>query len=394
MTRNRLLFFALSAILVLPIVAASLLGAAARQEDGDGDSLYKYLSVFTEVLSLVRQTYVEEIDLQALVAGSLDATTDALDPFSLFVPASAVNSYLAARSVGTRHSGLLLLRQRGVTFVVAVAEGSPAAAAGIQMGDIVSRIDGRTTRLLPLWSIQEILAGTPGTRVALGLLRLGETVEAEIVLGPYEAPPVRLDERRGVRILRVSAFRPETVGEVERALAVLDEENRRQLLLDLRSVTEGEPGTAYQVAGLFAAGKLGSLNGRDGSLQEFASETPKPWSGELVVLINRATLGPAEILATILQQKAGASLVGEKSFGYAGRQELATLGNGSRLLLTTAFYAGPDGQRLTGGLEPDLPVDAFHRRFGEKDTPLNDLILERGLGLLLGEEELPAKKAA
>ena len=153
MSRGRIAFVVLSLVLVVPIVAASFVRASPTEgeapEVGE-DSLYKYLGVFTEVLSLVRQTYVDETDLNALMANALDGSTDALDPFSLYVPATEVSRYLDARRVGVQHSGLHLLKEHGVAFVIAVDQGSPAEKAGVKVGDILAELDGRDTRTMPL----------------------------------------------------------------------------------------------------------------------------------------------------------------------------------------------------------------------------------------------------
>ena len=99
MSRSRILFFFLSAVVVFPLLAATLLRAAATgQSQPEEDSFYKYLAVFSETLGLVRQAYVDEPDMDTLMAGALDGTTDALDPFSLYVPASEVSGYLQAEA--------------------------------------------------------------------------------------------------------------------------------------------------------------------------------------------------------------------------------------------------------------------------------------------------------
>src|SRR6185436_12957782 len=137
MSRSRIVFFLVSSMLVLPMLADTLLRAADRSERPEEDSFYKYLSVFTEVLGLVRQAYVDQPDMDVLMSGALDGTTDALDPFSLYVPAKEVESYLEARAVSRRQSGLVLLKEHGIVYIVAAEKGSPAEAAGVKPGDIV-----------------------------------------------------------------------------------------------------------------------------------------------------------------------------------------------------------------------------------------------------------------
>jgi carboxyl-terminal processing protease len=390
MSRSRLLFFLLSALLVLPLLTSTFLRAA---DDDEEDSIYKYLSVFTEVLGLVRQAYVEPVDMDELMDGAFRGTSDALDPFSVYVPAEQVESFLKARKVGTRHSGLLLIYERGIAYVAGVTDGSPAVDAGIKVGDIVARIQSRSTQGMTLWELQQMLAGAPGTAVDVEFLRQGERHEASFELRSFEAPGATYEEIRGVGVLRIASFEVGTVEEVARILAA-EAQNHSKLLIDVRGVAMGVPTAAYQLSELFASGELGALVGRGGTVQAFSASAEPRWQGEIAILVDRGTVGAAEILATVLRQKLGAGLVGEKTFGYAGRQELAVLSSGAYLVLADAFYAGPDLEPLDKGLEPDHLVNRFALRFEERDSPLEDLILERGLRYILGEEDQPEKSAA
>lgn len=394
MTRTRMAFFLCSAAVVLCLLSGTLLGTVGAQESEE-DSLYKHLSVFTEVLSLVRQAYVDSPDLDALMAGALDGTTDALDPFSQYVPADEVEAYERARQVGVRYSGLTLLMERGVAYVVAVDPGSPAEAADLQPGDLVTEVDGRTTRVMPLWEVEEALAGEPGTEVTLELLRRGDPVIATFTLAAFEPPSPSLDAVDGVPVLRVPGFLPETREQVRELLATVAEADHDRLLLDLRGVAGGDPEAAYAVAELFADGPLGALTAQGEELASFRGESEPLWSGELVVLVTRGTLGAAEVLAEVLRQRTGAELVGEQTFGWAGRQDWAELPSGGRLYFTEAFYTAPDGEPLNDGLGPDLRVN--RASFAERDRPLSELILERGLERLeelVTAAEEPARAAA
>ena len=105
-----------------------------------------------------------------------------------------------------------------------------------------------------------------------------------------------------------------------------------------------------------------------------------------MILVDRGTLGASEVFATVLRQKIKAELVGERTFGHAGRQGGADLSSGGRLLFTDAFYTGPDKKPLKEALKPDLLVDERSRTYLEKDVPIGDLILRRGVRRLLGED--------
>ena len=394
MSRSRIIFFTVSFLLTFPMLAGTLLRAAGRDQSPEDDSLYKYLSVFTEVLGLVRQSYVDAPKMDELMAGALDGTTDALDPFSIYVPASEVGRYLEARQIAWRQSGLTLLKEHGIAYVVAVEKDSPAGKADVKPGDIVAKVGDRTTRTMPLWEIQEILAGKPGTTLAMEVIRLGAPVSVSFTLQPFQIPAPSLSEVDGAPVLRIPTFGADTAARVKSLVEANAAKARNGLVIDLRGVSSGDPEAAYAVARLFAKGDLGALTRRSEELQSFAGAEAPVWQGKTVVLVDRGTLGAAEVLATVLRQKIKADLVGERTFGYAGRQGSADLSSGGRLLFTDAFYTGPDKKPLNEELTPDLLVDERSRTFLEKDVPMSDLILKRGVRRLLGgDEELEQKVA-
>lgn len=395
--RARLAFFAASLLLVTSLVGGPWLADVVSGE-GDEDSLYKYLSTFTEVLGLVRQAYVDEANLAELMDGALDGTTGALDPFSLYVPAQEVEGYAAAQRTGNRLSGLTLLRERGIAYVVSVDPGSPANQADVRPGDVVTQVAGESTRLLPLWEIHEVLAGTPGSVVEMDLLRAGEELKVSFELTRYDVPLATLEpvERDGMRsaVLHFGRFETATPARVGELLAEAGEAGYDRLLLDLRNVAGGDPTAAYAVAGLLADGELGWLKKRETTLETYRGGEEPAWAGRLVVMVNRGTLGAAEVLATVLRQRLDADLVGENTFGFAGRQDFAELSNGGRLLYTDAFYTGPDGAVLNEALEPDYTVDFFSRRFEEREVPAYELIYQRGLEILFETSDETVQRAA
>ncbi|HEX4966467.1 MAG TPA: S41 family peptidase, partial [Thermoanaerobaculia bacterium] len=341
MSRSRIVFFFLSAIIVFPLLAATLLRAAdTRQAKPDDDSFYKYLAVFSETLGLVRQAYVDEPNMDTLMAGALDGTTDALDPFSLYVPASQISGFVEANNVGQRYSGMTLLKERGIAFVVAVEKGSPGDGAGIKPGDIVAKMNDRTTRVMPLWEMQEALAAKPGSKVTMELIRAGEPVQVSFELKAFAPPPVSLDVVDNVPVLRIPTFDDKTAADVRAVLAKNGDKVKDKLLVDLRGVSSGDAESAYAAARLFTTGEMGALKRRSEELQVFKSEDQPVWKGKMVILVDRGTLGAAEVFSTVLRQKQKTELVGERTFGHAGRQGSADLSSGGRLLFTEAFYTG------------------------------------------------------
>jgi len=332
--------------------------------------------------------------MSTLMSTALDGTTDALDPFSLYVPASAISVYDQATGIGRRYSGLTLLKEHGIAFVVAVEKGSPGAVAKIKPGDIVAKINGKSTRLMPLWEMQQALTQAPGTKVAMEMIRVGEAVQIAFELKAFEAPPVSLEQVDGVALLHLPTFDKDTVREVREALAKNGGAVKDKLMIDLRGVSSGDPEAAYATAQLFATGDLGELKRRAEDLKVFHADDKPLWQGKTVILVDRGTLGASEVFATVMRQKVKSELVGERTFGHAGRLGTAELSNGGRLLYTEAFYTGPDKKPLNQSLKPDLVVDERSRTYLDKDTPIDDLILRKGVKRLLGQDTETAEPKA
>jgi carboxyl-terminal processing protease len=393
--RSRRRFLAFSLVVLMPLVGGVLWSAAEQgDKEPDPDALYRYLSIFSETLNLVRQTYVEPTDMETLLAGAMEGSTDALDAFSIYLPSAVPAAEERDLVPGARHAGLVVLKDRGVAYVAGVEEGSPAVTADLQSGDIVSRVGGRTTRQMPVWEINRQLVPADGRELEIEVVRRGETKTLKLKLGPSQPPAPSLVPVEGHPLLKIPRLDAAAVEAVRALLARSAGEGTAKLMIDLRGLSGGEPEAAYALAGLLADGELGTLKEKEKVEKTFTGSGPVAYRGQLVLLVDGYTTGAAEILAAVLQQKAGAKLIGVPTFGWAGERSRIELENGARLYLTTAFFAGPDGKPLSQRLTPDLLVDDVSRRFEERDKPLSELILERAIRFMNGEPELVEKKAA
>ncbi len=394
MNRSRALFLALSLAVLIPLVSGVLWSATRSGAAGDEDSLYKHLAIFSEVLGLVRSSYVDEADLARLIDGAMDGSTEALDPLSVYLPPEAVAPFTRAEEIGTAHSGLLALRSRGIAYIVAIEEGSPAESAGFEPGDVLAEVGGRSTRDMPAWELETLLAGAPGTRLECEILRRGDAQRRTLELGEFQPVAARLVEAEEFQMLRLAKIEAGSAAAVRPLMAQLLTRGATQLLVDLRGVAGGSAEAAYAVGALFATGALGALGDREHELAEFEGKEPPVWHGEIAVLVDGGTLGAAEILATILRSSARAKLVGVPTFGWAGVRSPIDLEGGGRLLLTTSFYRGPDGKPISESLAPDVLIDELSVSFGERELKLRDLILDRGIRLLRGEQAPADQRAA
>lgn len=387
---SRTVFLLLSLLLLLPVAAGTLRHVSAQSEESGEDSLYKHLAVFTEVLSLIQRSYVDDANLDHLFEGALDGTTDALDPLATYVPAPRVEAYQRALDIGTDHSGLTLAREAGISFVVAVDPGSPGEQVGMLAGDVIAEVGGRSTRTMALWELQTLLAGPPET-VVMKLLRRGQNVEVNLELGPFERPAPSLTVADGgIPVLRIAAFSGDAVEKVEALLADPRLMQASRLVVDVRGVAGGSVDAAYEIAGWFVKGRLGELRDRSQSLATFASDAEPLWGGRLAVLSDGGCQGPSEIFLAALKDAPGAEIVGSRTFGHAGRRASREMSTGATLFFADAFYSGPNGEAIDSSLEPEVIVRATRQTLGGAEGVADDPILDRALELLGQEERLAA----
>ncbi len=386
MTRNRSTFFLLSLTLLLPLAASVVWSQNESRDAGaQSDSVFKYLGLFTEVLGLIRREYVDPVNSEQLLAGAVEGAVEALGPGAVWVPQVAAERYAAALRPERAETGLTLRRERGIPYVTSVLEGSPAARSGIGPGMILAEIDGRATRELPGWEFVTVLQGEPGERRQLLLLDRGKERRVELILERLTTPLPRLERQGEISILRLPALGRETLPSLRDLLMRLQEQDTPRLLIDLLGCSHGEPELGFQAAGLWVEGDLGSAISRNEVSRRFTSDQSAVWKGEMVVLVDSGTRGACEVLAGVLRSRAGAKLVGLKTFGWAGEQEFVPLPSGGKLHLTRAFYAPQGAKPLAEGIDPDVAVDDLAFGFGDRDRTLPELIREVGQRVLRGE---------
>lgn len=382
--RSRLLFVLASvlALLLLTALKGPIL-APGR------DPATKALAIFTEVLNLTRSNYVEPVQVSSLLEGAYDGVTDAIDPFSYYIPPDKMAKYRAFQSAHRLDTGLVVGRRLGAPYVVSAAEGSPAEAAGLRPGDVILAIDGASTRNQSLWEIEAGISGPEGSSVRLKLIRAGEDRESEITVGrrPYKPADVAGKTEESIPVLRVPNFEKGTADALRADLEKLSP-RPSAVVLDIRNCAGGEVEEAVRAASLLLpSGPVAKLSGKKVAAQELMTRGSRVWDGKVFVLVDDGTAGPAEIFAGALGDRIQATLVGEPTAGMGISQRLIPMPSGGALYLTVAQYTTPEGTEFAGkGLRPTVRVDLFP----DDTVPGRDPILKRALELARGGPARPA----
>jgi carboxyl-terminal processing protease len=202
--------------------------------------------------------------------------------------------------------------------------------------------------------IQMMLQGAPGSQLDLAVVRHHKADPDKVVLNRVvvSEPPVAdtLYENASILYLKPMTLDRDHVQQVEAKLKNMNKTGTKKVLLDLRDVASGDMSEAVRLANFFVAhGTLATLEGQRFPKQTFTAEADKALdaNGPLVVLVNRGTSGPGELVAgAILDDKRG-QLVGEKTFGEGSVQKTFELEGGQgAVILSVAKYASPSGKQF------------------------------------------------
>lgn len=361
MRQIRRLLVLIVALLVASIVAGTV-GLALANEEKD----YQALELFTDVLSIVRKSYVEQVDTSALIYGAVRGMLVTLDPHSSFLTPDMYKDMKDDTQGEFGGLGIEVTVREGLLIVVSPIEDTPAFAAGIKAGDQILRIDDHSTKGMDLMEAVRLLRGPRGESVRMLIVRerLEQPKEFLLVRDTIKLQSVKsriLTD--GYGYVRVSQFMARTGAELKKHLAdlrALQMESLRGMVLDLRNNPGGLLDQAVSVSDLFLEeGLIVYTEGREpGSQMRFQAQADGTEPNyPLVVLINGGSASAAEIVAGALHDHDRAIILGERSFGKGSVQSIIPLGDSSALRLTTARYFTPDGISIQArGITPDIVV--------------------------------------
>ena len=263
----------------------------------------------------------------------------------------------------------------------------PAEKAGLQDGDTITEIDGKTTKGLTTDQDAKLLRGEKGTTVKLTIERAGATIPPiPVVRDVIHQPSVfskLLDN--GIGYARLTVFGSNTAQELSAALTKLQTEGAKAYVLDLRDNGGGYLNAAIDVSSKFIpSGPIVSVESRGGNDTQYDAENtaipPKP----LAVLVNKYTASASEITSGALQDDGVGELIGEKTYGKGVVQTIHPLPDGSAVKITSARYLTPHGRDINlVGIQPDIvTIEPMTSKLG---NPATDPQLQSAITYLQGK---------
>ncbi|WP_316152680.1 S41 family peptidase [Cupriavidus sp. BIC8F] len=367
--------------LVAGVLATLQISATAQ--NSSGPLPLDQLRLMADIFGQIKREYVEPVDDKKLLTEAIKGMVASLDPHSSYLDEKDFKELQEGTRGRFAGLGIEISQEEGLVKVINPIEDTPAFRAGIQPGDLITRIDDKPVRGLPLEQAVKRMRGEPGTKVTLTIYRKSEerTFPVSITRAEIRVQSVKakmLDNNIGW--IRLTSFQERTIADLSRKLTELAQKNpnMKGLVLDLRNngggVLQGAVGVAAaflpedatvvstngQVPDAKRVYKASYNNYRLSSLEDDPlKDLPAIYKKiPMVVLTNAYSASASEIVAGALQDHHRAQIMGKTTFGKGSVQTVRPLTNDTGIKLTIAYYYTPSGKSIQAkGIRPDIPVD-------------------------------------
>ena len=342
---RRLLF-----LLGLPLVLVVVLAASAKD---DYFEMSKQLEIMQSAFRELNLFYVDELAPGELMETGIKAMLAQLDPYTRYFPETKMEDVRFMQTGEYGGVGASIETRNGQTIVVDLLEGEPAEQAGLQLGDVVMRVNGRDLAGLDQNQIGDLLQGATGTDVTVDIQRPGtrEILNFELQRQKVKVPDVpyqgMLSETTGY--LALNSFTKTASFEVRKALMNLtDSLGAEQVVIDLRGNGGGLLREAIAMVNLFV-GKGQEVVSTKGKTPDW-NKSYKTRANALrpdlpiAILVDGKSASASEIVAGTLQDLDRGVVVGSESFGKGLVQQTKKLAYGTRMKVTVAKYYTPSGR--------------------------------------------------
>ena len=382
MNRTKIIFTYV--FIILPVLFGN-----QQYSFGSSDELqetYKNLEIFSNVLSIVQQNYVDDINTKDAIEGAIKGMLISLDPHSSYLNPDDFKELQVETKGSFSGIGIEITIKEDVLTVVSPIEDTPAFKAGIKAGDKIIKIEGESTKDMSIFDAVKKMRGPKNSEVTISIHREDWTdiQEFTIVRDVIPLHSIRSNFLEpGYGYIRITNFQKNTSRDLKDGIdKLLQEGLLKGLILDLRNNPGGLLDASVKVVDIFLdEGIIVSTKGRlsDQNMEFSAHAGGSDYDFPIVILINGGSASASEIVAGALQDHKRALILGTQSFGKGSVQTIIPMADGAGLRLTTARYYTPSGTSIQAtGITPDYLVaedvvtddkkDNDHRKFlREKD---------------------------
>lgn len=328
------------------------------------EDTYIKLELFSNILSILQENYVEELDTNKVIDGAINGLLLSLDPHSSYLTPDNFKELQDETQGSFTGIGIEITIKDGKLTVVSPIEDTPAYKAGIKAHDTIIKINKDWTKdMSPMEAIKK-LRGPKGSGVTISIHRKGwgELKEIKLIRALIPVHSVRsFFLEPGIAYTRITNFQSHTTRDFKNALDNLEKQQRIiGLILDLRNNPGGLLNQAVSIADLFLdSGLIVYTKGRteDQNMVFKAHKLETRNKHPLVIIVNEGSASAAEIVAGAIQDHRRGLLIGNQTFGKGSVQTIVPLQDGAGLRMTTARYFTPQGRSIQAkGITPDVEV--------------------------------------
>lgn len=381
-------------LLFIACVIAVISFVAGTRFDGNFSSIGQFFGVKTsssqlntaqlqKIYSLLQQNYNGKVDSATVLDGASHGLVNALgDKYTVYLNAKEAKE-LSDDLNGTIGGGIgaEIGERNGQPTIVRILPNNPASASGLQMGDVITAINGTSTKDWDANKTANAVRGKEGTTVSISVDRSGTPYTYAMTRAIVNNPSVTSEVKNGVGVITISRFDEQTGSLARKAAETLRAQSVKGVVLDLRGDGGGYIDGAVDVASLWIDGNKTVVTQRHGSTTTDTrrSADDAPLKGlPTVVLVDGGTASASEIVSGALRDYGLATLMGEKSFGKGSVQEVFNLTYGAELKVTIAKWYTPKGNNINGiGFTPDAVVSLTKDDVNAGRDPQLDAAIEK-----------------
>ena len=373
-------------VLIFSAILGGIYGPSVKATAAGANDLQDSVRNFTQVLSVVQENYAVPVDTDhAIYEGAIPGMLRVLDPHSSFFDPRQY-ALLREDQRGKYYGVGMTIGPRGdhkiVTVILAPMVGTPAFRAGLRPGDVILKVDDKSTDGLGTSDVADMLKGPKGTSVKITISREGYDAPLDFNVTRAEIPKRSVDVafllRPGIGYIKLSGFNETTESEMADALKEINASQLDGIILDLRGNPGGLLNEAVAVSDMFLDKNQLIVSHHGRASQErryYAVQGNEGMQTPLVVLINGGSASASEIVTGSIQDHDRGLVVGEQSFGKGLVQTVSGLSEDTGLALTTARYYTPSGRLIQRDYKD---VSLYDYLYNHKAPPPTEVKLTDG----------------